>query len=166
VISLFTGVIFGILPALRSSSAAPNTVLKENTGSATRAVGKVRLTSALVIAQISLSLLLLICAGLFIRSVVNAQQIDPGFNPHHVLIASYDLFTAGYSDAAGAEFDRRLTASLGALPGVESVALTSRIPAVPPASSPPATSHSPTNRWRPPLQSSRRITFVRCRFRL
>jgi predicted permease len=128
VISLFTGVIFGILPALRSSSAAPNTVLKENTGSATRAVGKVRLTSALVIAQISLSLLLLICAGLFIRSVVNAQQIDPGFNPHHVLIASYDLFTAGYSDAAGAEFDRRLTASLGALPGVESVALTTRIP--------------------------------------
>jgi predicted permease len=121
-------VIFGILPALRSSSAAPNTVLKENTGSATRAVGKVRLTSALVIAQISLSLLLLICAGLFIRSVVNAQQIDPGFNPHHVLIASYDLFTAGYSDAAGAEFDRRLTASLGALPGVESVALTTRIP--------------------------------------
>ena len=79
-------------------------------------------------AQISLSLLLLISAGLFIRSFRSAQEIDPGFNPHQVLIASYDLFTAGYSDSSGAEFDRQLVRKLEALPGVESVALSNRVP--------------------------------------
>jgi predicted permease len=128
VISVLTGVIFGILPALRSSSEAPVAVLKEDTGSASGGLRKARLASGLVVAQISLSLLLLICAGLFIRSVMSAQEINPGFNPHNVLIASYDLFTAGYSEASGAEFDRQLVAKLEALPGIQSVALSSRVP--------------------------------------
>jgi putative ABC transport system permease protein len=128
VISVLTGVIFGILPALRSSGVAPVTVLKEDTGSASGGPKKARLASGLVVVQISLSLLLLICAGLFIRSFLSAQQINPGFNPHNVLIASYDLFTAGYSDASGAEFDRQLQAKLEALPGIQSVALTDRVP--------------------------------------
>jgi predicted permease len=128
VISVLTGVIFGILPALRSSSEAPVAVLKEDAGSASSGLRKARLASGLVVAQISLSLLLLICAGLFIRSFMSAQQINPGFNSHNVLIASYDLFTAGYSDASGAEFDRQLVAKLEALPGIQSVALSSRIP--------------------------------------
>src|SRR5216684_709809 len=127
VISVLTGVIFGILPALRASSEAPVAVLKEDTGSASGGLRKARLASGLVVAQISLSLLLLICAGLFIRSFLSAQQINPGFNPHNVLIASYDLFTAGYSDASGAEFDRQLVAKLEALPGIQSVALSNRI---------------------------------------
>jgi predicted permease len=128
VISVLTGVIFGILPALRASSEAPVAVFKEDTGSASGGLRKARLTSGLVVAQISLSLLLLICAGLFIRSFMSAQQINPGFNSHNVLIASYDLFTAGYSDEKGAEFDRELTAKLGALPGIQSVALSNRVP--------------------------------------
>src|SRR6266404_5646565 len=127
-ISVLTGMIFGILPALRSSGVAPVAVLKEDTGKASGGLGKARLASGLVVAQISLSLLLLICAGLFIRSFQSAQQINPGFNPHNVLIASYDLFTAGYSDATGAEFDRQLVAKLEALPGMQSVALTNRVP--------------------------------------
>ncbi len=128
VISVLTGVIFGILPALRSSSLAPAAVLKEDTGSASGGLAKARLASGLVVAQISLSLLLLICAGLFIRSFMSAQQINPGFNSHNVLIASYDLFTAGYSDAGGVEFDRQLVAKLEALPGIRSVALADRVP--------------------------------------
>ena len=128
VISVLTGVIFGILPALRSSSLAPVAVLKEETGTASGALRKARLASGLVVAQISLSLLLLICAGLFIRSFMSAQQIDPGFNSHNVLTASYDLFTAGYSDASGAEFDRQLVAKLETLPGIQSVALADRAP--------------------------------------
>ncbi|MGH9711770.1 MAG: ABC transporter permease [Candidatus Acidiferrales bacterium] len=127
-ISLFTGVVFGILPALRSSSEAPVAVLKEDTGSASGGLRRARLASGLVVAQISLSLLLLICAGLFIRSFMRAQEINPGFNSHNVLIATYDLFTAGYSDANGAEFDRQLVANLEALPGIQSVALSSRVP--------------------------------------
>jgi predicted permease len=128
VISVLTGVIFGILPALRSSSLAPVVVLKEDTGSASGGLRKARLARGLVVAQISLSLLLLICAGLFIRSFLSAQLINPGFNSHNVLIASYDLFTAGYSDSSGAEFDRQLVAKLEALPGIQSVALTNRVP--------------------------------------
>ena len=128
VISVLTGVIFGILPALRSSVVAPVAVLKEDSGKASGGLRKARLASGLVVAQISLSLLLLICAGLFIRSFLSAEQINPGFNPHNVLIASYDLFTAGYSDSSGAEFDRQLVAKLEALPGIQSVALSDRVP--------------------------------------
>ncbi|MGB9242203.1 MAG: ABC transporter permease [Candidatus Acidiferrales bacterium] len=128
VISLLTGVIFGILPALRASGEAPIAVLKEDTGSASGGMRKARLASALVVAQISLSLLLLVCAGLFIRSFMSAQQINPGFNPHNVLIATYDLFTGGYSEASGVEFDRQLVAKLEAQPGIQSVALSSRVP--------------------------------------
>jgi putative ABC transport system permease protein len=127
-IALLTGVIFGILPALRSSGVAPITVLKEDTGSASGTLRKARLAGGLVVAQISLSLLLLICAGLFIRSVRNAQQIYPGFNSHDVWIASYDLFTAGYSEATGVELDRQLVSKLEALPGVQSVSLSDRVP--------------------------------------
>ncbi len=126
VISMLTGIIFGILPALRASSLAPVAVLKEDTGSASGSLKKARLASTLVVAQISLSLLLLICAGLFIRSFLRAQLINLGFNPHNVFTASYDLFTAGYSDASGAEFDRQLQSKLEALPGVQSVALSNR----------------------------------------
>jgi predicted permease len=128
IISLLTGVIFGILPAVRSSREAPIAVLKEDTGSASGGLRKARLASGLVVAQISLSLLLLVCAGLFIRSVMRAREINPGFNPHNVLIASYDLFTAGYSEATGIEFDRQLLAKLNALPGVQSAALSDRVP--------------------------------------
>src|SRR5262249_3761572 len=128
VISVLTGVVFGTLPALRSSRETPVTVLKEDTGSASGGLRKARLASGLVVAQISLSLLLLVCAGLFIRSVVTARPINPGFNAHNVLIASYDRFSAGYSNTSGTEFDRQLVAKLEALPGIESVALTSRVP--------------------------------------
>jgi putative ABC transport system permease protein len=127
-ISVFTGLVFGILPALRSSGIAPGEVLKEDAGRAAGGLRKTRLASGLVVAQVSLSLLLLICAGLFIRSVLKAQQINPGFNPRKVMIASYDLFTAGYSDWSGAEFDRRLVSKLEELPGVQSVALSNRVP--------------------------------------
>ena len=128
VISVLTGMIFGILPALRSSGIAPADVLKEESGSMSGGLGKARLASGLVVAQISLSLLLLICAGLFIRSFRSARQIDPGFNPHNVLIASYDLFSSGYTEATGTEFHRQLLAKLETLPGVRSVALSSRVP--------------------------------------
>jgi len=127
-IALLTGMIFGILPALRSSGVAPITVLKEDSSSASGTLRKARLAGGLVVAQISLSLLLLICAGLFIRSVRSAQQIYPGFNSHNVWIASYDLFTAGYSEGTGAQFDRQLVAKLEALPGVQSVSLSDRVP--------------------------------------
>jgi len=122
-ISILAGMIFGILPALRSSSLAPAAVLKEDSGTASGGLHKARLASALVVAQMSLSLLLLICAGLFIRSFREGQRFDPGFNPNHVLLASFDLFPAGYSRDDGIEFQRQLLARLEALPGIQSVTL-------------------------------------------
>src|SRR6202167_6330532 len=122
-ISLLTGVIFGILPALRASSEAPVAVLKEDTGTASGGKKKARLASGLVVAQISLSLLLLICAGLFIRSFLSAQQINPGFNSHNVLIASYDVFTSGYSDERGGGFDSQVEAKLERMAGNKVVAV-------------------------------------------
>jgi putative ABC transport system permease protein len=123
IISVLTALIFGVLPALRASNFAPIAVLKEEAGSLSSGIHKSRLTRALVVAQISLSLLLLICAGLLTRSLRNAQRSGLGFDPNHVLVASYDLGSLGYSDAQGIAFHRQLISKLAALPGVESVAL-------------------------------------------
>jgi len=125
-LSLFTAILFGILPALRSSKLVPSAVLKEESGGGGRS--KARLSSILVVAQIAMSLLLLVCAGLFIRSFSVAQQFDPGFNPHNVLIDSYDLGGVGYDQKTGLEFHRQLFAKLQALPGVQSSALAGWIP--------------------------------------
>ena len=122
-ISILTALIFGILPALRASSLAPIAVLKEEAGSMSGGIHKSRLSRALVVAQISLSLLLLICAGLFSRSLQNSQRLDPGFDPNHVLLASYELGPAGYSEAQGIAFHRQLLSKLEALPGIEAVTL-------------------------------------------
>ena len=127
-VSMFTGMIFGILPALRASNLAPVAVLKEDTGSASGGQRKARLSRALVVMQIALSLLLLVCAGLFIRSFENAQHADVGFNPDHVLLATVDLFSAGYTKEQGIEFDRQLLAKLETLPGVQSVSMSSWVP--------------------------------------
>ena len=123
VIAILSAMIFGILPGLRTSSLAPITVLKEEAGGMSGGIHKSRLARALVVAQLSLSLLLLICAGLFARSLQNAQRLDPGFDPNHVLLASYELGPVGYSEAQGIAFHRQLLSKLSALPGVESVTL-------------------------------------------
>jgi predicted permease len=128
VISLLTGVIFGVLPAFRSSALAPIAVLKEESGSAGGGVHKGRLSSVLVVAQVAMSLLLLVSAGLFIRSVRMAQKFNPGFNPHNVLLYFYDLKGAGYTPEAGIEFHRQLLAKLETLPGVQSATLADTIP--------------------------------------
>jgi len=122
-ISFVSAMVFGILPALRASSLAPIAVLKEEAGSISGGIHKSRLSRALVVAQLSLSLLLLICAGLFIRSLQNAQRSDPGFDPNHILLTSYELGPAGYSEAEGKAFNRELLRRLSVLPGVESVTL-------------------------------------------
>jgi predicted permease len=127
-ISIFTGIAFGILPALRASSLSPLAVLKEESGNASSGPRKSRLSSGLVVAQISLSLFLLICAGLFVRTFRNAQHFDPGFNQYNVYVGSLDLFPAGYKRATGTEFERQLLTRLEALPGVQSVALANWIP--------------------------------------
>jgi predicted permease len=128
VISLFTGLIFGILPALRASNLSPAAVLKEESGSTSGGRSKARLSSILVVAQIAMSLLLLVCAGLFIRSFQLAEKFNPGFNPRNVLLDWYELGGIGYDQKSGTEFHREVLAKLQASPGVQSAALATWVP--------------------------------------
>jgi predicted permease len=122
-VSVFTAVISGIVPALRASALSPMTALKDEALNTSGGLQKSRLAASFVVAQVALSLLLLACAGLFVRSLDNAQKSNPGFDPDHVLVASFDLDPLGYNDKTGAEFQRQLLARIHQLPGVQSVAI-------------------------------------------
>jgi len=122
-VSVLTAVISGVIPALRCSSLSPVAVLKDESLSTSGGISKSRLTGGLVVAQIALSLLLLACAGLFVRSLQNAQKTNPGFDPDGVLLTSIDLDSMGYNFAQTSEFDRRLLEHLKQLPGAQSVTI-------------------------------------------
>ncbi|MGA9071696.1 MAG: ABC transporter permease [Terracidiphilus sp.] len=117
-VSILTAVASGIVPALRASAVSPMTILKDEALNTSGGLHKSRLTSSLVVAQVALSLLLLTCAGLFFRSLGKARGADPGFDPSHVLLASFDLGPIGYDNPREIEFNRQLLARLRALPGV------------------------------------------------
>jgi predicted permease len=119
-VSILTAAVSGVVPALRASSLSPVSVLKDEALSTSGGLSRSRLTSSLVIAQIALSLLLLTCAGLFVRSLRNAQNANPGFDPNNVLLTSFDLDPMGYTNAQADEFDRQLLVRVQQLPGVKS----------------------------------------------
>ena len=124
VASMLTGVLMGLAPALQASRPNMVPALRDDaTG-----VGRNRLRSAFVVAQIAMSLVLLVAAGLFIRSLQNASSIDPGFTTRRALLLTVDLSLVGYDDDRGRAFFRNTQERLAALPGAESVSLTSIIP--------------------------------------
>ncbi|HKS80530.1 MAG TPA: ABC transporter permease [Candidatus Acidoferrales bacterium] len=127
-ISILTCGLFGILPALRASALSPATILKDESGGLGGGRRKAWLSSALAVAQISLSLFLLVAAGLFIRSFRAEQRYDPGFNAHNVLLESYDLFLAGYDQAKGIVFDEEALKKIRALPGVRAASISNWTP--------------------------------------
>lgn len=116
-ISLFTALLFGTLPAWRATLPSPAAVIKDEAGSIAGGFHKSRLAGGLVVGQISLSLLLLICAGLFIQSLERALHSDLGFDPKGVVLASY----APLPDHL--KFGREVLAKVEAIPGVESATL-------------------------------------------
>lgn len=122
-LSLLTAVISGLLPAWRASHLAPATALKDEALGASGGIYRSRVASLFVIAQVALSMLLLTCAGLFVRSLEKAQAIDPGFDSSGVLVATLDLSPMGYSREQGVEFQRQLVARVERLPGVVSATL-------------------------------------------
>lgn len=128
VLSILTAVFFGLLPALRSSKMEPAAILKSDGSTSSANRHKARLASGLVVAQISLSLLLLVCAGLFIRAFDKTQRYDLGFNPDHVLLSTFDLFPAGYKRDDGIAFQRQVLTKLQSIPGMESVSLADWVP--------------------------------------
>ncbi|HTC88622.1 MAG TPA: ABC transporter permease, partial [Bryobacteraceae bacterium] len=127
VAALFAGAFVGLWPALRASRADLNSILQGGAGE-TAGKGRHRLRSVLVVAQLAGSLLLLIVAGLFVRSLRHAETMYLGFDPEHVLNVSVNPQGIGYDQTRSNEFYRELEARARALPGVESVSLSYGVP--------------------------------------
>jgi len=126
-LSLATGLIFGLAPALAASRRDVVSTLKDETSGVVGG-GKGRLRSSLVVAQVSLSLILLVSAGLLLRSLANANSLKTGFVAQGVWLGSMDLFPAGYTPDTGREFEKRLLERVSALPGVQIASLARRVP--------------------------------------
>ncbi len=124
IVSLLTGILFGLAPAWRATKLDLATTLKQSRRT-TSAVS--RLSKGLVIAQVALSLLLLLGAGLFIRTLYNLQRVNVGFNQENLLIFALQPGQAGYKDERLLNFYQQLFARLDHLPGV-SAATFGRIP--------------------------------------
>jgi predicted permease len=127
-LSVLAGVAIGLLPALRASRLSPAVLMKQEARTVAGGLYRSRLGRGLVVGQVALSVLLLISAGLFVRSAVNAHRFRPGFEVGSVLLSTLDLLPAGYSTAEGVELDRALLARVEALPGVESATLSDWVP--------------------------------------
>jgi predicted permease len=127
-LAFIASAISGALPAWRSSRVSPSEVLKEEAASVTASSSHRHLLSAMVVAQVALSLSLLVTAGLFLRTLKNAGDADPGFQPAHVLTASVDLGTEGLSGDEVLTAERKILAKVEVLPGVESAALSDWVP--------------------------------------
>jgi predicted permease len=126
-ISLLSGVVSGLMPALRASRQDPLVAIREEGGASTYRKGR-RMRSAFVIAQVGGSLFLLIAAGLLVRALHKAQRIDTGFDLTHVVVLSPDLLVLGYDSGRRLEFDRRLAERIQSLPGVRNVAMSTTVP--------------------------------------
>jgi len=128
VLSLSTGIIFGLLPALPSTRPDLVTSLK---GAYAALEGRLRrfgLRSGLVVAQVTVSVLLLLCAGLFLRSLSNVNDVDTGYNLSQGAIATFDLGQRGYVEETGIQFFDELKHRLELQPGIESVAYADDLP--------------------------------------
>ncbi len=127
-LTLATGLVFGLAPALQTSRSDLNTTLKEGGRSSGASTAHHRLRSAFVVAEVALALLLLVGAGLCIRGFQRARQLDIGFDPQNLLVAGLRIGMHGYDEQTGIVFYRKLHERLAALPGVKEAALSSWLP--------------------------------------
>jgi macrolide transport system ATP-binding/permease protein len=127
-LTVITTLLFGLAPTLHASKQDLVTAMKDNTATVGRGPHKVSLRHALVITQVALSMVALVSAGLFVRSLRQAYKADPGFDPHGVLLAAFDPFLSGYDESHGRDFYRRLVERVRTLPGIQSATLARRLP--------------------------------------
>ena len=119
-LSFLTGIIFGILPALRATNLDLTPALKD-AGRNSSGIGRSWLSKSLVVVQVSLSVLLLIGAGLLIRTLRNLQHVDMGFNANNLLLFKVEPSLLGYKDEKLADLYQRSFSRLEAVPGVQAV---------------------------------------------
>ena len=127
VAAMLTGLVAGIIPALQTSRTDLAETLKEG-GRAGGGAGRHRMRNILVIGQVTVSLLLLACAGFFIRSFQNSARVDMGFRVENTLLVSVDVGLQGYNEQRGQQFYQQLTDRVKTLPGVRAAAISSFIP--------------------------------------
>jgi predicted permease len=127
-LSLATGIFFGMLPTLHTSHMNLQAVLKEGGRSSQGGASHHRLRSGLVVAEVAIALVLLIGAGLCIKGLRQARRIDFGFSPDHVLVGGMRIGMNGYDEDTGRVFYRQVLQRVAGLPGVDSAALASWLP--------------------------------------
>jgi len=119
-VTLATGLLFGLLPALRASKRDLHTAMKGASTVGQRSEG--RLQGALIGAQVALSMVLMVGAALLLRGLYEAQTVKPGFRYEGVAVVSFDLTRGGYDEARAAVFQRQVVDRVSALPGVDGAA--------------------------------------------
>src|SRR5262245_1297869 len=127
-VSIVTGIVFGLAPAVQASRPDLVVELKEKTGAPSGANRLFSLRNMLVAAQIALSLIALIGAGLFLRSLQHAQRINPGFDAEHLAVMSFDLGAQGYTEERGRQFQQRVLERAASVPGVLAASFGSTVP--------------------------------------
>jgi predicted permease len=120
-VTLATGIIFGLAPALQATRPDVAGTLKDQAGAV--AGGSVAMRKTLVVAQVTLSLILLIAAGLFIRSLSNLQDLDPGFRTRNLMSFTVDPALNGYPKERSRQFYQKLYDGMNSTPGVQSASL-------------------------------------------
>jgi putative ABC transport system permease protein len=120
VISVITGLLFGVLPAWRTSRVSPSSAMRDGNRTATAGRTQHRLQNSLVVAQTAVGLVLLVASGLLIHSFLRVLRVDPGFDRRNVLIASVSLPESRYSSAQQVQFYQQLLTRVRALPAAQS----------------------------------------------
>jgi predicted permease len=126
VVSLFTGILFGLAPALQSARASLVGAIKNEAPS--ERLRRLNLRDILVTIQVALSVVLLIGSILVVRSLQHALSLNLGFDPQHAAILSYDFAAQGYDEARGREFQRRLLDKVRSMPGIEAAGVIDGLP--------------------------------------
>jgi len=127
-VSLGTGLLFGLLPAMQSTKPDLTSALKDESGGATGGRRRGSLRNLLVMSQVAMSLVLLIGSGLFVRSLISTQNVDPGFNSPEAGMIGLEFGTSGYTSVEARATLKTLQARLLADPAIDQVGMTDRLP--------------------------------------
>jgi predicted permease len=128
VVSILTGLLFGIVPALRTSRTSVSEVLKEETRAAGRSRSRISLANTLLAGQVAISLVLLVVAALVLRSIQREYTIDPGFETNHLALFMLYPGQAGYDQTRTEQFYKQARDRVRSVPGISSASWASNLP--------------------------------------